>query len=138
MRVLAHRFVLLAVLSALLLAGCAAGGDLEGRSPGEELYNRLILDGGAPGCVTCHSTTAGVVKVGPSHAGISARAEEILASAAYAGQATTVDEFLRESILSPDAYIEPGFVGGLMYQGYSEILSGEQVDELVAYLMTLR
>jgi hypothetical protein len=58
-------------------------------------------------------------------------------SPAYQAQATTVADLLRESILSPDAYIEQGFEAGLMYQGYADLLGASDVDDLVAYLITL-
>ena len=45
-----------------------------------------------------------------------------------------LEEFVRESIVSPDAYIEPGFSEGVMPQTYDE-LAEEQLDALVQYLV---
>ena len=123
------------ILLPLLLAACSSSGDA-GR--GQQLYNQPIIGGSAPGCITCHSTSPGEVKVGPSHAQIAQHAEEILRSSAYQGEAASAAEFLRESILHPDAYVEQGFASGIMFQGYAEVLSPGEVDDLVAYLMTLR
>lgn len=123
------------ILLPFLLAACSSAG-AAGR--GEQIYSQPIIGGSAPGCITCHSTSPGEVKVGPSHAQIAQRAEEILRSSAYQGEATSTAEFLRESILRPDAYVEQGFASGIMYQGYAEALSPGEVDDLVAYLMTLR
>jgi nitric oxide reductase subunit C len=120
----------------IVLAGCARGG--VDASRGEGLYNQLLIGGIAPGCIACHSIEAGVVKVGPSHAGIAQHAAEIIQSPAYKGPATTVEGFLRESILRPDVYVEFGFEAGLMYSGYEDLLSTQDVGDLVTYLMTLR
>lgn len=42
---------------------------------------------------------------------------------------------LRESILSPEARIAPGFDSGLMPADYSQRLSPAELDELVAFLL---
>lgn len=89
----------------------------------------------APGCVVCHSLESEVVKVGPSHAGIAARASTILQSPDYGGEAKTVEGYIRESILSPDVYVAEGFPSGLMYQDYGELLSEQDLADLVAFIM---
>ena len=123
------------ILLAILLAGCSSSGDA---ARGEQLYSQTLIGGSAPGCITCHSSLPGEVKVGPSHARVAQRAEEVLQSAEYQGEASSAAGFLRESILRPDAYIEQGFEPGIMYQGYTGVLTAGEVDDLVAYLMTLR
>ncbi len=105
---------------------------------GEALFGAV-----PPGCVACHSTQPGVVLAGPSMAGLVGRAEAVLASGAYAGEATTVEGFIRESILAPSAHIPDvaNFRSGdvsLMPANYGETLASEQIDALVAYLLTLR
>ncbi|MEY2516153.1 MAG: cytochrome c oxidase subunit [bacterium] len=42
--------------------------------------------------------------------------------------------FIRESILKPDAEIAAGFQGGIMPKNYGDTLSPEELDALVAYL----
>jgi hypothetical protein len=44
--------------------------------------------------------------------------------------------YIRESIVTPDRYLVPGFQAGLMPQTYNERLTQGQTDDLVAYLMT--
>jgi cytochrome c553 len=128
----------LLLILVFVLAGCGSSSASGAVQRGEELYNQVLIEGVAPGCYTCHSTEAGVVRVGPSHAHIADRAEQIVQSPDYTGQATSAAEFLRESILAPNVYVEQGFQPGVMYQEYGEVLSDQQVDDLVAYLMTLR
>lgn len=48
----------------------------------------------------------------------------------------SAEDYLRESILHPLAYIVPGFRGS-MYGFYSQTLSQTDIDALIAYLMTL-
>lgn len=97
----------------------------------------------APACNACHSTAPGVNMVGPSLSGVVARAEQVIASPEYAGHATTAEEFIRESILTPNAFIEPGPMysangQSFMPNTYQHDLTSEQIDELVAFLMTLK
>ena len=130
------------ILSASLLIVACGGenGALRGVAErGEQLYMRTTIgETGAPGCITCHSLEPEVVKVGPSHAAVADRAARLVDSPDYEGQAETAEEYLRESILDPNAHIVPGFTPGVMYQRYAEVLTEQQVDDLVAYLMTLK
>jgi mono/diheme cytochrome c family protein len=46
-------------------------------------------------------------------------------------------EYLRESIRFPDAYVVEDFPASTMNQAYDDILTDEQVEDVIAYLMTL-
>jgi cytochrome c2 len=94
--------------------------------------------GDAPACGTCHSTIPDEVIVGPSLFGVTNRAETTIQSPDYHGEATTVSEYLMESIKSPNAFVREGFTPGVMYQGFAEELSDEQILDLVAFLETLK
>ncbi|KRA33472.1 MULTISPECIES: c-type cytochrome [Rhodanobacter] len=102
-----------------------------------------LFHGASPPCGACHSTAPGVDMAGPSLAGISALAEKAIASGAYKGEAKDAAGFIRESILHPSKYLEPGDMysaGGtsFMPDTYAQSLTPEQVDHLVAYLSTLK
>lgn len=104
---------------------------------------RALFAQSPPSCGGCHSTAAGVTLVGPSLADISARADKTMASSSYHGSAKTPEEYIRESILEPNAYVVPGntfSAGGqsLMPADFQKTLTPAQVDHLVAYLMSLR
>ncbi len=134
---------MLVLVLAVMLAACGGGGGDEaasdgGGSPvgdaarGEELYNQQVIgSASAPGCITCHSLEEGVVLVGPSHAGVGARA------ATYV-EGMSAEEYLRESIVDPDAHIVEGFTEGVMYQNYATELQARDINDLVAYLLTLQ
>ena len=94
-----------------------------GPPDGEEIYSRALLDG-RPGCITCHSLEPGVELVGPSMAGVVARAE--------AASPDDPAAYIRKSIAVPDAEVLEGYVAGSMPQ--SELTDAE-LDALVAYLL---
>ena len=127
-------FFLAALVLALALAACGGGsgttsevGDVDA---GKELFAQPII-GAQPGCATCHSLNVDEVIVGPSQAGVGTRAETRISG-------VSAEDYLRQSILDPDAYLVEGFQPGVMVQVWAEELSEEQVDNLVAYLLTLK
>jgi ferredoxin len=97
---------------------------------GERLYNEASLGTNAS-CRICHSLEPGDNRVGPSFAGISTRAGERVPG-------LSAEEYLRQSILDPDAYTVDGYPSGLMVPNLGETLTEAQIDDLVAFLMTLK
>ena len=57
------------------------------------------------------------------------------AGARVSGQ--TAEDYLHNSILDPNQYVVDGFSPGLMYQNYKDVLTDEQITDLIAYLSTL-
>ncbi|HET7087792.1 MAG TPA: hypothetical protein VFL17_04000 [Anaerolineae bacterium] len=68
--------------------------------------------------------------VGPSLAGVAARA---------AGRSPGLGarRYLELSILKPDAYVVQGF-SDVMPRGFGDKLTGEELDALLAFLLTLK
>ncbi|WP_313076653.1 cytochrome c [Melaminivora sp.] len=96
-----------------------------------------------PACTACHSTAPGVNMAGPSLAGVKGRTEALLASADYKGKAKDVAGYLHESIVEPSAHLVPGPMysadgTSFMPTTYGKDLTPEQIDQLVAYLMSLK
>jgi ferredoxin/cytochrome c551/c552 len=102
-----------------------------GKDPaaGEKLYSESSLGTNA-GCRICHSLDPDETLVGPSFAGIATRAAERVPG-------MLAEEYLRQSIIDPDAYVVEGYPSGLMVPNLAETLSDAQIDDLVAFLMTL-
>ncbi len=132
------------VLAALTLAACggkeAAEEGAAGGAPAEEvavtgdpargeaLFKAPAVAGQA-GCTSCHSLEPDVTLVGPSLAGIGSRAAERVPGMSAA-------EYLKQSLLEPNAYVVEGFPQGVMpaYNGLSE----QELQDLIAYLLTLK
>jgi cytochrome c553 len=99
---------------------------------GEELYKHTTIGAAsAPGCITCHSLDEGVSLVGPSHYQVGAGASNIIPG-------KSAEEYLKESIVNPDAHITEGFSPGVMYPNYANDLSDQEINDLVAFLNSLQ
>ncbi|MAL99319.1 c-type cytochrome [Hydrocarboniclastica marina] len=112
-------------------------------SDGPVAKGEALFSSTPPGCFACHSVAKGVSMAGPSLAGIALTAESVLNSDDYTGEATTVGEYIRESIVNPSAYVVPGQMyssGGqsFMPANYELDLTEQEVDQLVEYLLTLK
>jgi nitric oxide reductase subunit C len=96
-----------------------------------------------PGCFACHSVAPGVNLAGPTLSGVGTRAEKIIAAPDYKGKAKTAAEYVRESITDPNAYLIPGPSYSANGQSFMPVhfgkdLTSEQIDQLTAYLMSLK
>ena len=96
---------------------------------GKELFFASNIGGGT-GCRLCHSLKPDEVKVGPSLAGIATRAATRIPG-------MSAEEYIRQSIVDPGAYIVPGF-DNKMPPYISENLSPQDLEDLIAFLMTLK
>ena len=105
---------LLAAFNALP-AGLASGG--------EQVFS------GAGGCVACHSLEPGVTLVGPSLDGIGARAGTQRPD-------YPPDAYLYQSIINPNAFVVQGFQAGIMPQTFGDLLSDQQLADVIAFLKT--
>lgn len=144
-------FVAVAVLT-VSLAACG-GGEQEQPAPaqqapaatgpnaeaGKALFSQPVLAGNA-GCNTCHSLEPGKVLVGPSMAGIASRAGNTVP-----GQ--SAEEYIHTSIVDTNAHLATGCnandpsqacAANLMPQDWAQKLTPAQVNDLVAYLLTLK
>ena len=129
---------LLAVL--LVVAACGDGQvdtTTQTAAVGDPERGRQIWDDGADtvlsgGCSNCHSLD-GSENVGstraPTFQGISGRAGDQVPG-------LSAEEYLRESIVDPAAYTVEGYFAGGMPKGYEILLSEEDIDSLVTFLLT--
>jgi cytochrome c oxidase subunit 2 len=119
--------VVLGLIAAVMLAACSspapsASGDA---ARGKQIFQT----GGASGvpCATCH-TLDGSALVGPTLQGISKTAASRVAG-------LSAEDYLKQSIDNPSAYMVEGF-SDQMYKQYGDSLSKQELDDLVAFLMT--
>jgi mono/diheme cytochrome c family protein len=101
--------------------------DLAALPPGNAAAGKSLFS--AAGCVACHSLEPGVRIVGPSLAGVAARAAT--RRAGYSAQL-----YLYESITYPNAYVVDGFPSGVMPQDFKTRLRPLDLSDLIAFLMT--
>ncbi len=83
------------------------------------------------GCAACHSLEPGVTIVGPSQAGLAARA-------ATREPGASPEFYIYESIVQPNAVVVEGFQPGLMPATFGQTLTPQDLADLLAYLMTLQ
>lgn len=81
-------------------------------------------------CAACHSLSPDTIIVGPSLAGIGTHAAERIPG-------MDARTYIEQSILKPDAYIVEGFPNAMPNE-FGKKLSGEELDALVHFLLTLR
>jgi cytochrome c2 len=126
----------LALLVTVSLTACGAAGSGDNGDPlaGRQLFNGEIAldDRAALPCKECHSVEpGGEASLGPNLSNIGVRG-----GATVPGQ--TAKEYLHTSIVDPDAHLAGGFQDGLMYRGYQHALTARQINDLVAYMLTLK
>lgn len=106
---------------------------------GKEAFNKY-------GCQACHAIQGFAEgAVGPALDNLYADAQQIIASAEYKrseGKATTVEEYIRESILNPNAFVVAQCPTGpcpkgVMIQNFKDQISESELEALIGYLMTL-
>ncbi|MGW8249634.1 MAG: c-type cytochrome [Anaerolineales bacterium] len=119
------------LLAIVLLTACGGSGNTaeEGTGSGKEAFNQTTLENAA-GCKTCHSLEPGTTIIGPSLAGIGSVAGSRV-------EGLTAEEYIRQSITDPNAYIVEGYPASVMPNVYDDRLTAEQIDQLVSFMLSL-
>jgi mono/diheme cytochrome c family protein len=117
------------ILIALALSACSAMSPAEPTSTpdplvlqGQQVFNAK--------CATCHALVPDTIIIGPSLNGIATRAETRV-------EGQTADEYIQLSILRPGDYLVEGF-NNVMITNFSKELTNEDMNALVAFLLTLK
>ena len=114
-------------------AGAAGGVLATGEEPVDEIFTKAA-------CIACH-TIPGIKdatgKVGPMLVEGS-NAPKRLKDGNYKGKATSVREYITESILSPSAYVVTDFPDNQMPKDFGKKLSAGAVNKIVNYLSQLK
>jgi mono/diheme cytochrome c family protein len=80
------------------------------------------------GCGGCHAID------GISTGTVGPNLTEVGTIAASRVPDLSAEEYLRQSVLEPNAYVVEGFQPNIMPQNFDELISPEQLDDLVAFL----
>jgi cytochrome c553 len=127
--------IVILLMPVLVLTACSGGNDepsvTEGDTArGDELFHRG-KGTEAPACSTCHRT-----EEGGSGFALGPTLEDISATAADRVDGQSAEEYIRESILDPEAFVVSGYRVG-MFSGYADHFSEQDIADLLAYLLTL-
>ncbi len=132
-----RKTIFVLVILVLLLAACGGGGGGAAPAPaagganvanGEKLFKQTVI-GAQAGCITCHSLD-GSKLVGPTMKGLATRAASEVPG-------LSAEEYIRQSILEPNAHVVKDYPAGVM-QSYKNDLKEQELNDLVAYLLTLK
>jgi len=123
--------VLLILSLALVLAACGGESAPSGGAGDAAAGEKVFASEAAPVCSSCHSLEAGVTLVGPSLAKIGAQAGSVEAG-------KSAELYLRESLTAPNAFVVEGFPANVMPATYGSQLTSKQIDDLLAYMLSLK
>lgn len=100
---------------------------------GDEPIDKLFVQSG---CAVCH-TIPGIQpakgREGPKLV-LGTNAPLRLADKEYQGTATTIREYIQESILNPGAYVVSGYQDRVMPRWYGTRLNAKALDRMISYL----
>ena len=104
---------------------------------GEEPIDVLFIKSGCPVCHTIPGIQGADGRVGPKLV-LGTTGPGRLADPRYHGQAKAVREYIIESVISPGAYVAPGYPDRVMPRWYGQKLSAGALEKMAGYLETLQ
>ncbi len=142
--VLLGALLVLTACTALVTPSAPAAPSTEAAQPAPELYSNEMAVAALQkgGCGACHiipGVPGAVGVLGPDLTAIGEQAGVLIQDSAYTGSAKTAADYLKESILSPDAYIAPDCGGkpcqkGLMPASIGADYSDAELEAVLTYL----
>ncbi len=116
----------------------AASGDLAAAVAAADPTNGQVIfntqhstDKGTWACAMCHSITPDEARIiGPGLWNVSVRAETRVP-----GESAL--DYIHQSIVDPNAFVVPDFPPDLMPQNWVDVLSPQELNDVIAYLLTL-
>jgi hypothetical protein len=102
-------------------------------SSGTEPLEKLFVQSGCAVCHTIPGIAPALGRQGPRLV-LGTNGPLRLADPHYQGTATTVREYIQESILDPGAYVVPGYSDRVMPRWYGRRLNAMALDRIAEYL----
>lgn len=115
---------------------------------GHTLFNTVIPETGFA-CATCHRVDTSETLIGPGLVSVAnpahdpsqhehdGAATEVTQEAHMEKSMDEVIDYIRTSIQHPSEFMVPGFPDLLMPQIYAQVLTEQQINDVIAYLLTL-
>ena len=100
---------------------------------GDEPIDKLFVQSGCAVCHTIPGIDPAKGREGPKLV-LGTNAPKRLTDSGYQGTATTVREYIQESILNPGAYLVPGYPDRVMPRWYGKRLNAKALDRMISYL----
>jgi cytochrome c2 len=97
---------------------------------GKEYFNTVRTEVNFA-CATCHHFDSEDRLIGPGLLNISVRA-----ASSVAGESAY--DYIHTSIVNPSAFVVPDYPDGLMPKVYKDLWTEEQINDIIAYLYTLK
>lgn len=122
--------ITLLLLSCLFVVACQSG---EPEAPPTPTLTAELAQGKqlfSQHCGSCHAIEADTVIVGPSLFAVTDRASDRAPD-------MTPQQYVELSILQPDAILVPGY-DNVMPTNFGTRLAGDELDAIVAYVLSLR
>lgn len=118
--------------------GEAVGTDITQTLPEGDAARGQTLAQGPLGCAACHTlSTLGPAWAGDAASpGIGTRAAARVDEPAYSGTAVNAEQYLLESIVSPNAHVVPGFETVAMPSNFAARLTPQDAADLIVYMLT--
>ena len=128
-RLIMIRFLLALIVALPISCGLNKATQIE---QGKALFHSVhIGKNKVIGCISCHTLKPNVKTVGPSLYSLSLRADKLVAG-------LTAQQYIKESIINPDAYLVSGYEPAVMFTRYKQELSEAEINAIVAYLLNLK
>lgn len=81
-------------------------------------------------CATCHRVDSEERLIGPGLLNVANRVEGY-------GTSETASEYVHHSIVAPNDFVVPDYPAALMPQTYAQVFTEEEINDLVAYVLSL-
>jgi mono/diheme cytochrome c family protein len=116
-------------------AAPAAASDISYSGPGDpkkgdELFHTTRNEVGFA-CATCHRVDSTERLIGPGLLNVAQWAKDNIKD-------QKPQDYIHTSIIHPSAFVVPDYPDGLMPQVYEQIFTPDQIEDLVAYVMSLK
>ncbi|MCA9886050.1 MAG: hypothetical protein KC615_21960 [Anaerolineae bacterium] len=137
-----HRTIMMAILCILLVTGCGTQALPHYSQSTVEAVDTDLIDYGIQVyrrnyCGSCHTLTLASTRgtFGPNHDQEGTHATGIIASDSYLGEADNASEYIRESIVQPNAFYAPGYEATNHHMPSFAHLPDADIDAIVYLLV---